>query len=490
MDERSLPGWRAVRMSLSAVVMTATVGVLAITGLAVAPGPAGASSLSGVGLCFNGEAADEGCGAGSGGATAALAGTKPTFVSVYFVVNALSSSDSITVDASSGLPGTQFGTNEYNLYLIGTPTVACGVSGTESFSNSNQTVTVGVPAACAGGSAYVLNMVGDATMPPTAESGHFDVWTTNDTTPSPSNAVTITSVPSAPGAPTAAAGNGTMKVGWTASANNGGLAIAGYDVYCSTTGTPSTSGTPSATAAATATSATLSGLTNGTTYYCVITAVNSDGQSVASGVVSALPHYQVPSKPLAPQGINGHGSYSVKWKAPQTDGGQPVTEYKVYCSTTNPPSTKGTPSAVVSAATTPLEATFSGLPTDVTHYCAITAVNSVGHSVPSKVVSAVTATVPDTPKSPAAIPEPNGAELLWTPPTYTGGAPILVYLAYCSTSNPPSTTGSACGETGASTPNMFVPGLTPGVTYYFVITAVNAVGQSHPSAVVQTVPAL
>ncbi len=96
--------------------------------------------------------------------------------------------------------------------------------------------------------------------------------------------------PSAPLAPSATPGSATVGLTWAAPASGGDLPITGYDIYCSTTNPPSTSGTPSATVSgASAVSGSVTGLINGTRYYCVVTAVSAIGQSVASTVVSVIP---------------------------------------------------------------------------------------------------------------------------------------------------------------------------------------------------------
>ena len=95
-----------------------------------------------------------------------------------------------------------------------------------------------------------------------------------------------------PGPPTgltATAGNGQVSLSWTAPASDGGAAIIGYDVYLGTS-SHGESARPVNTALITTTSYTVTGLTNGTTYYFTADAVNdADLHSAASAEASATP---------------------------------------------------------------------------------------------------------------------------------------------------------------------------------------------------------
>jgi len=78
-----------------------------------------------------------------------------------------------------------------------------------------------------------------------------------------------------------------VSLSWTAPSSDGGSPLARYQVYLGTTPGLSAS---TLVKSVTGTSTVVSGLTNGTTYYFAVTAVNADGTvSIASAEASAEP---------------------------------------------------------------------------------------------------------------------------------------------------------------------------------------------------------
>jgi predicted phage tail protein len=129
---------------------------------------------------------------------------------------------------------------------------------------------------------------GEASATPAAgASASGSASATGQATASPSGGATTTGTPGAPGGLTATPGNGEVGLSWTAPASAGGAPPASYHVYQGTSsgftlGTPVTSTSD--------THATVTGLTNGTTYYFVVTAVDGSGTvSGTSGEASAQP---------------------------------------------------------------------------------------------------------------------------------------------------------------------------------------------------------
>ncbi|MCX6507541.1 MAG: fibronectin type III domain-containing protein, partial [Actinobacteria bacterium] len=110
------------------------------------------------------------------------------------------------------------------------------------------------------------------------------VWVTNKNGGTVSR---ITFPPQPPANFTATPGNAQATISWTAPTNTGGSPITGYTATASAGGQSCTT--------TTATSCTISGLTNGTTYYVSVTATNAVGISDPS-VVAVTPS----SDPVAP----------------------------------------------------------------------------------------------------------------------------------------------------------------------------------------------
>lgn len=173
--------------------------------------------------------------------------------------------------------------------------------------------------------------------------------------------------PSTPALISATPGSGQVALAWSASSG----AIS-YNVKRATVsgGPYTTIATPSST------SYTDFGVTNGTTYYYVVSAVNSAGESANSSQLSATP--QAPSAPTAPTNVNASsgppkGGVTVKWRQSTTPG---VIQNNIYRRTSSG-SYPAAPTVNISPATSYVDTKLTSGNT----YCyQVTAVSSGGES--------------------------------------------------------------------------------------------------------------
>ena len=181
--------------------------------------------------------------------------------------------------------------------------------------------------------------------------------------------------PAAPTNLTATPGNAVVTLTWTASAG-----ATGYNVKRATnSGGPFTQ-----LAAPTSTSYIDTALTNGTTYYYVVSATNSSGESANSAQVSATPS----GPPPAPTNLTataGNTQVSLTWSA--SSG---ATSYNVKRS-----GTSGGPYTQI-AAPTSTSYIDTALTNGTTYYYVVSAINSAGESANSAQVVAVPNPPPPT----------------------------------------------------------------------------------------------
>jgi hypothetical protein len=166
---------------------------------------------------------------------------------------------------------------------------------------------------------------------------------------------------------------------------------------------------------------TVTGLTNGTTYYFVVKAVNAGGESPASNQVSAVP-YTVPDAPTAVAAVAGDGQATVAFTAPENSGGSPVTSYEVTSSSGD----------VVTGAASPI--IVMGLTNGTSYTFTVKAINAAGPSLPSAASNAVIPTAPpaddddedERSGSESGQASPSGQNHSSVPANPDSGADILV----------------------------------------------------------------
>ncbi len=180
-------------------------------------------------------------------------------------------------------------------------------------------------------------------------------------------------VPSVPTGLTAVAGDGQVALSWNASSG-----ATSYTVKRATTsGGPYTD----VASAISGTSYTDTSVTNGTTYYYVVTATNSVGTSANSAETSATPQESTEEIPSAPTGVTataGDGQVSLSW-----NGSSGATSYTAKRATTS-----GGPYTAVASGLGGTQLTDTSVTNGTTYYYVVTATNSAGESNPSSEVSA------------------------------------------------------------------------------------------------------
>ena len=298
---------------------------------------------------------------------------------------------------------------------------------------------------------------------------------------------TATASPTPLGAPTPVRNLGASPqlqgayVAWTVPLDNGGSAITGYTVDWTVDGT---TWSPPQRLVAAARAVTLFNLKGGTSHTVRVRAVNQYGTSpdVTVKVTPVAP--TVPASPRLTTLNTGYNYLAAYWTGSGNNGGSPISGQFVEWSTDGGATWSRTGMLAASTRSVPLSGLIGGSP----HMVRVRAVNSVGESDPSNVMTAVPlrVTPPSEPRYlTVSLRSPTLAQLAWTSPLNTNGSPVVSYDIHASTDG--GVTWVRAGTTPASL-RSFYAAVVPNNDYLFAVTANNAVGASAKSGTVVAKP--
>jgi fibronectin type 3 domain-containing protein len=261
----------------------------------------------------------------------------------------------------------------------------------------------------------------------------------------------------APAGLTATPGVAKVTLSWTAS-----VGVTSYNVKRA-----AVSGGPYATVASPVTNSYVdTGLTNGTTYYYVVSAVNAAGESPDSAQVS------VTLPPPAPTGLTATPSdqqVTLTWSAAPT-----ATAYRVRRAAAS-----GGPYTTIASVTSTLWAN-TGLTNGTAYYYIVAGTSASGDGPNSAEASATPAiTIPAVPSGLTAKLGDSSVTLSWNA---SSGAAFYRVRRAAASGGPYTTIATVTNNLWANT------GLTNGTTYFYVVAAGNSAGTSANSPEAAAIP--
>jgi len=288
-------------------------------------------------------------------------------------------------------------------------------------------------------------------------------------------------VPSAPRSLYVNVNYNAASLYWSTPSTNGGTAITGYVAQYST----DSGATWNRAAISFVTrSFVFSNLAGGTSHMFRVTAVNAVGESVASNVVVATP--PAPSVASAPRSISGFLSGNtayLSWSSPASNGGSVVTGYVLESST----DAGATWNTAATTTATYRSSKIVGLAGGVSYSFRVRAINAVGLSSPSSVVTLQPKLIgiPNPPSSVSAAVSNSTINVSWSRVT-SSYATISDYIVEYSVNSSSTWTVWNDGVSTATTASL--TNMTPDVPVSVRIKAVNSYGTSPASATITVTP--
>ncbi len=257
---------------------------------------------------------------------------------------------------------------------------------------------------------------------------------------------------------------GSANVFWSPPPSNGS-AITGYTI------TPYAGIRPvgSVTAGPTDSSVAVMTLNNGTAYTFVVYATNVRGTSVASANSNPVTPISVPSAPFLISSTVDDGTVSIKWRAPTSTGGSPITGYRV---------TRSPPGSVVTVTGTTYD--ISGLVNGTSYMFSVAAVNIAGNGTIATFSPIIPAGAPGVPSDVSGSLGNTTATISWNPPANLNGGTLRGYIVSINSQQSQITLD-------ASITSYTYSNLVNGVSYILSVNAVSNVGVS-PIVSVTVIP--
>jgi fibronectin type 3 domain-containing protein len=185
---------------------------------------------------------------------------------------------------------------------------------------------------------------------------------------------------------------------------------------------------------------------------------------ITINVIDEFPQLGAPTNLDAMAGV---GHIDLTWNAPLSDGGSPIINYRIYKGTSPGSETFyimiGNITSYNDTSVTP----------GVTYYYKVSAVNGTEEGPLS---NEAFATPPNVPFAPINLTAESGngyINLTWEVPISDGGSPIVNYTVYKGTSSGSEIFYELIGITTIYNDTY----VTPGITYYYRVSAVNIIGE-------------